>query len=161
MNKRFLKGESASAFKHGHDYSSPTYRSWKVMKNRCTRPLDKQWMDYGGRGITVCNEWMTFSEFLKDMGIRPNNKTLDRIDNNGNSEPSNCRWAEIKTQRRNRRDNHIVEYNGTKMTLVEACELSGIPYGTAISRINRYGWTEQRAFNAPSNRRSRSAMQRV
>lgn len=149
MNKRFLKGNAAAAYKHGHNYSSPTYRSWKVMKNRCTREADNAWENYGGRGIKVCDKWLAFAGFLEDMGERPENTTLDRIDNNGNYEPGNCRWATVKEQSRNRRDNHIVEYNGMKMPLVDACSLSGLPYGTVICRINRYGWNENRALTQP------------
>ena len=147
MNKRFLKGEAAAAYKHGHDYSSPTYCSWKTMKNRCTRDTDKQWNDYGGRGIKVCDSWLTFAGFLSDMGVRPVGTTLDRIDNNGNYEPANCRWADIKQQRRNRRDNRIVEYKGKPMTMVEACELSQLPYDTVRARIDKYGWSQERAFS--------------
>ena len=149
MNKRFLKGDQAAAYKHGHDYSSPTYRSWKNMKNRCTRPTDKQWADYGGRGIKVCDKWMKFDGFLEDMWVRPAGMTLDRIDNNGNYELQNCRWASLKTQRSNRRDNHIVEYKGEKVPLVVACELANMPYGTVICRINRYGWSDEKALTYP------------
>ena len=161
MSKRHNKGQLAAAFKHGHDYSSPTYRSWKVMKNRCTRPSDKQWKDYGGRGIKVCDKWLKFAGFLEDMGERPDGTTLDRIDNDGNYEPSNCRWATLTLQRRNRSDNHIVEYNGRKMPLVEACELSGVKYDTARNRLNRYGWSVEKTFSELGDgRQSRFAVSR-
>ena len=117
------------------------------MKNRCTRDADKQWNDYGGRGVKVCDSWLTFAGFLSDMGVRPVGTTLDRIDNNGNYEPTNCRWADIKQQRRNRRDNRIVEYKGRPMTMVEACELSQLPYDTVRARIDKYGWSQERAFS--------------
>ena len=149
MSKRKLRGEDAAAYKHGHGYDSPTYRSWKTMKNRCTRETDTQWHDYGGRGIKVCDKWLKFSGFLEDMGIRPEGKTLDRIDNNGDYEPSNCRWADIKQQRRNRRDNRIVEYKGQRMPLVSACEMAGLPYATVRTRLDKYGWSESKAFSQP------------
>jgi hypothetical protein len=149
VSKRNLRGKLAAAYKHGHGYDSPTYRSWKSMKNRCTRKADTQWQDYGGRGIKVCEKWLKFSGFLEDMGIRPEGKTLDRIDNEGNYEPSNCRWADIKQQRRNRRDNRIIEFNGQKMPLVSACEIAGLPYTTVITRLNKYGWSESKAFSQP------------
>lgn len=119
------------------------------MKSRCTRQADKQWSDYGGRGIKVCDKWLKFSGFLEDMGERPDGMTLDRINNDGNYEPSNCRWAPLSVQRRNRRDNHIVEFNGKAMPLVDACELAKLPYATVITRINKYGWNESRALSQP------------
>jgi hypothetical protein len=94
--------------KHGHGSRkkgvSPTYSSWLSMKHRCTYPSGNRWKHYGGRGITVCNRWLTFANFLIDMGERPPNKTLDRWpDKNGNYEPSNCRWATQREQRLNQR----------------------------------------------------------
>lgn len=149
MSGRNLKGLEAAAYKHGHGYDSPTYRSWKAMKNRCTRASDKQWKDYGGRGISVCQKWLKFSGFLEDMGIRPDGTTLDRIDNNGNYSPENCKWADLKSQRRNRSDNRIVEYLGKKIPLVSACEAAGLPYDTVRSRLDLYGWTESDALSRP------------
>lgn len=83
---------------------SPTYGSWDSMKGRCLNAHDPNYHRYGGRGVTVCVEWLTFENFLADMGIRPVGTSLDRIDVNGNYEPGNCRWADSKTQARNRRD---------------------------------------------------------
>ena len=84
--------------------NSPEYRSWNGMKIRCTNPSHKQYKDYGGRGITVCYEWLnSFQNFYNDMGKRPNGKTLDRINNNKGYEPSNCRWASPKEQAQNKR----------------------------------------------------------
>lgn len=142
-------------FKHGHGYSSPTYRSWKVMRNRCERQNDKQYKDYGGRGIKVCQRWKEFANFLEDMGLRPEGTSLDRIDNNGDYTIENCRWATRAEQGLNRRDNRLVNYQGCLMPLKKACDLSGIKYETAKDRLTRYGWTAERTFSTKGDARGK------
>lgn len=100
---------SKIATKHGNCTKanrSSEYDAWRSMKKRCTNPNYKQWADYGGRGITVCKEWLdSFDAFLRDVGHKPEpHLTLDRIDNNGNYEAGNVRWADRTTQSRNRRN---------------------------------------------------------
>lgn len=92
-----------ATLKHGM-YGTPTYCSWHMMIQRTCNPNDPRWQDYGGRGITVCKRWReSFTNFYADMGIRPVGKTLDRINTNGNYEPSNCKWSTPSEQQRNRR----------------------------------------------------------
>lgn len=96
----------SSCQRHGHTaigYQSPTYRSWHAMKERCRNERHMSYPDYGGRGISVCDRWDDFANFLADMGEKPARASLDRIDVNGNYEPSNCRWASATTQAANKR----------------------------------------------------------
>lgn len=96
---------------HGHRSMggcSRTYRSYYNMINRCTNSNDKRYLDYGGRGITICQRWLdSFENFLEDMGECPGRLTIDRIDNDKGYEPGNCRWTTMKEQNRNRRDNKL------------------------------------------------------
>ena len=101
---------------HGHrkrGNTSPTYYIWSAMIQRCTNPTDKRYMDYGGRGITVCDRWLnSFEHFLEDMGECPEGLSIDRIDNNGNYCKENCRWSTITEQAHNRRNNVQLTFNG-------------------------------------------------
>jgi len=114
---------------------SRTYSIWGNMRTRCTNPNYKQYKDYGGRGISICERWLDFANFLEDMGEAPEGKTLDRIDNNGNYEPGNCRWATGLEQMSNRAN--TVMFEG-KALPIWAEEL-GMNYYTLYSRLKRYG----------------------
>lgn len=103
--KRNVLGESTTI--HG-GHGTRTYRIWKAMRTRCRNPKLRQYKDYGGRGITVCARWDSYSNFLIDMGEVPEGRSIDRIDVDGNYEPSNCRWATSLEQARNTRRNKTV-----------------------------------------------------
>ena len=92
-----------SVYKHGME-GTPTYRTWITMKARCTKETNHNYKNYGGRGIKICDRWLnSFENFLEDIGVRPEGLQLDRIDNNGNYEPGNCRWVTPKENSNNRR----------------------------------------------------------
>lgn len=99
-----MQRENAASLKMKHGLStSSTYRSWSAMICRCTKPYTNSYELYGGRGISVCARWAEFENFLADMGERPAGRSIDRIDCDGNYEPSNCRWATASQQQRNKR----------------------------------------------------------
>lgn len=103
---------------------SPTYRVWSGMRTRCTNPSSTNYASYGGRGIKCCERWKSFENFLEDMGERPHGMSLDRIDVNGNYEPSNCRWASPQEQAQNRRATKLINKDGLKKFLKTQAYLS-------------------------------------
>lgn len=126
---------------HGHarrGATTPEYRSWRSMLDRCENSNVPRYSEYGGRGICVCDQWHSFEAFLADMGPRPEGTSLDRFpDVNGNYEPSNCRWATAAEQMRNTRRNIIVEFSGEKMCLKDACAAADINYTAALKRVKK------------------------
>lgn len=128
-----------------------TYSTWSGMKQRCFNPRNAQFKNYGGRGITICARWMDFDCFLADMGERPAGLTIERIDNDGHYEPSNCKWATQAEQRRNKRSCHYVEFRGERMLLRDVARRSGICEQTILRRIAKQGWTLERAATEPPN----------
>jgi hypothetical protein len=97
-----IKAFTGARLRHGHT-EKPTWKTWSSMINRCTNPNARRWSDYGGRGISVCDRWHVYENFFADMGERPKGLSLDRIDNDGNYEPGNCKWSTPKEQAANRR----------------------------------------------------------
>ena len=116
---------------------TPLYRVWKGMRKRCLNPKEPGFHNYGGRGVSVCNRWNEFANFDKDMGSSyGRGMFIERIDNDGNYEPKNCRWATRKEQNRNKRDTIYLTYRGTTMPLVSWCEKLGVNYWTAHQRYH-------------------------
>lgn len=141
--------------RHG-ETKTTTYKTWISMKARCFNPSDQAYDKYGGRGITVCERWANSYElFVEDMGKRPRGMSIERINVNGDYEPSNCKWATAKEQARNKRCTLQVIYKGAKMSLSEAAERSGIPYQVLRERKQRLAWPDGRLF-APYTERKRS-----
>lgn len=129
------------------------YATWRNMIARCTNASYPSFDHYGGRGITVCDEWVESPmAFFNDIGDRPsNNYSIDRIDNNGNYEPSNMRWASAMCQARNRRNNRMIEFNGIEMCITEWGNKLKINESTLRKRIN-LGWSIERTLTTSPKR---------
>lgn len=124
---------------HGHNRAeqrTAEYKAWDSMLSRCNRPSAKYYNDYGGRGISVCARWSLFTNFLSDMGNRPSPKhSLDRINNEGNYGPDNCRWATTLEQSENKRSNIVFEINGVSKCLSAWCRQFGVDYMKVYNRV--------------------------
>lgn len=137
---------------HGMAHS-PTYHTWECMIQRCGNEENPKFVNYGERGIRVCERWHAFENFLADMGRRPIGKTLDRNDNDGNYEPGNCRWATPKQQARNRRSSRTIAAFGDTKTLVEWSEDSRCSVnvnGNLIRVRLGLGWNPEKAIAMPA-----------
>jgi hypothetical protein len=130
------------------DWQREIYPVWKAMVARCGNTKSKDWPGYGGRGITVCERWQDFFKFAEDMGKRQPGLTLERLDNDGGYEPSNCKWATPLEQGRNRRNNVFIEFNGNRLTVAEWARRTGLPATTIDQRVRR-GWTSERTLLTP------------
>ena len=135
--------------KHNKSYTVE-YKTWSDMKRRCYNEKIKNFSDYGGRGIKVCDRWLeSFENFYEDMGKRPSIEfSIDRIDVNKDYSPENCRWADQKTQMRNRRNTKIVNYKGVEKPLAQFCEELNLELSTITNRI-KIGWSVEKAFTTP------------
>lgn len=123
------------------------FRIWCGIKARCEIPSATSYKNYGGRGISLCSEWQAFRNFYKDMGQRPSpDHSIDRIDPNGNYEPSNCRWATRKQQGRNRRDSVVMTYQGLTRTISQWAELYGLKYDTVHNRFKVLRWPPEKVL---------------
>jgi len=140
---------SAKNKKHGM-FGTKEYSSYHRMKDRCFDKKNKDYKNYGARGITICDRWLnSFENFYADMGNKPTPKhSIDRIDNDGNYEPSNCRWASNIQQARNKRNNRKITINGVTKIISEWADVYGINGSTIRQRIN-LGWSEVDAVTKP------------
>lgn len=135
--------------KHG-EIGTRLYRIWANMVNRCNNEHNPRWPDYGGRGIGVYESWMDYINF-RNWALQngyEDTLTIDRIDNNGNYSPDNCRWVDDFVQANNKRNNHLVTYRGETKTLSEWAEVLGFPYKTLHHRFS-LGWSVERALSQP------------
>jgi len=124
------------------------YHQWVNMHQRTKSTKTRNSHRYSGRGITVCERWQSFENFLEDMGECPPDLSLDRIDNDGDYEPGNCRWATRAEQSRNRHTTIMVEYDGKTLSIQDWAERVGVPYEALRQRF-QYGWTPERALTTP------------
>ncbi len=147
------RDENFNGFKHGY-VGTPTYRVWQGMRKRCYNPENKSYHNYGGRGISVCDRWLTFENFLEDMGERPDGLTIERVDNNGDYEPGNCRWASRAEQSRNTRRNRLLTHGGETLCMKTWSERAGIDSNTIYRRLKR-GWSIEDTLMTPPGTRRR------
>ena len=129
-------------------HNTKVYYAWERILQRCENPKRSGYKNYGGRGISVCEKWHKFENFFSDMGHPPTpTHSIDRINNNGNYEPNNCRWATAKEQNNNSRSNNFVEFNGQRKTLTQWSEIIGISRHTLRQRLK--WWPVEKAFTVP------------
>ena len=148
--------------RHGDSARGQTtteYTAWARMRARCDNPNTKQFKDWGGRGITICERWRGehgFENFLADVGRRPSpSHSIERIDNDGNYEPGNCRWATRGEQALNKRSNRVLTVGGVALPLAEWSRRTGIS-GATIGQRLRKGWTQRRAVTEPCHTEKRN-----
>lgn len=128
------------------------YRAWRNMRQRCLNPRVPNYHRYGGRGIKICQEWSSFDRFIEDMGLKPSpDRSIERRDNNGNYEPSNCYWASRDDQENNKERSVKIAYKGKTKTLTQWARELGLNYELVRTRW-RYGWEPKAIFEAPKNK---------
>jgi hypothetical protein len=135
--------------KHGMRHTR-IYNIWRAMRQRCSNPKCINYKNYGGKGVQVCTEWEDFQTFYDWAMLNGYAEylTIDRVDVNGNYEPSNCRWVSYKVQANNKRNSKFLELNGVSHTIAEWGDITGIPKGTIWLRLKK-GWSVERAITEP------------
>jgi hypothetical protein len=147
-----LKKENRPGLTHGLSKKAGIYKSWLGLKERCLNTKNHAYSLYGGRGITVCERWMKFENFLEDMGHPIKGQSIDRIDNNGNYEPNNCRWATQSEQNNNYRRNKLLTYDGKTKNMNQWSISKGWNPRTVQNRIKN-GWSIEKALTQPVKKR--------
>ncbi len=137
--------------KHGL-HGTPGYTTWMGIHRRCRNPGEPGYRNYGGRGIKVCDRWSEFATFIADMGPPPPGTSLDRIDNDGDYEPGNCRWATRAVQNQNKRTNVWIDTPEGRISIADAAARAGLSRVTLAWRV-RAGWTGEDLFRPPSWRK--------
>jgi len=129
---------------------TPEHRAWRAMKNRCFNPNNKNYSDYGGRGIKVCDRWLnSFENFLADMKSRPTAKhSIDRIDNDGDYSPKNCKWSTKAEQDNNRRSNRLITIGCVTLTIAQWTKEKSYGKSVIWKRL-KLGWSEYKAVMTP------------
>ena len=148
-----LRGKDNPRFSHGHAINGRRSRIlsiWSGMVDRCNRINHRDYKNYGGRGITVCERWYSFENFVADMGEGKKGLSIDRINNDLGYNKENCRWASQKEQVRNTRSNVVIEFNGETKVLSQWCEELYLNYSTVHSRITKLKWSTDRALFTPT-----------
>lgn len=142
--------EVRSAIRRTHGMSgTPIHKSWSNMHQRCANPKDSAYNHYGARGVSVCDRWESFETFLDDMGPIPKGmKSIERIDNEGDYCPENCRWATPREQCNNRRSNRFLELEGRRLTISQWSDVVGIS-GATLGARKRYGWSDEKTLTTP------------
>lgn len=136
---------------HGKS-NTKLFSVWSRMRERCTNENRRDFHRYGGRGITVCDEWRNDFQAFYDWAMAngyDDNLTIDRLDNDGNYCPNNCRWATQKEQANNRSTNIFITYNGNTLTVTQWAEKTGVLCDTLSKRLNKYGWSVEKALTTP------------
>ncbi len=158
-----LGAERIRALKYKHGMAKkgetvPEFWVWSEMHTRCENPKNKHYHRYGGRGISVCERWGEFGNFIADMGNRPGHEySIDRMDNDGNYEPGNCRWTTASVQANNKGNNVLIAFSGRAQTAWEWAREYGIHPRTLLSRLYQLEWPVEKALTFPVKGRKQVA----
>jgi hypothetical protein len=148
LRRAVVKSCGCARTKHGQ-YKTSTYSIWSHMLARCNNPNHQAYKDYGGRGIKVCPRWSRFENFFTDMGSRPNGLSLDRINNEEDYTPGNCKWSSPTQQANNRRNSRMIEFNGDVLTIMQWSERLHMPATALYVRLTKLNWLAERALTTP------------
>lgn len=145
------RGPKNGNYVHGMS-KTKTYNTWRGMVERCTREDHIGWEDYGGKGVTICDEWFEFENFFRDMGERPEGMTLDRIDPTQGYSKQNCRWATLRDQAINKRGVPFHTFAGFPLSFGEWAELLGIDRRILVRRFYQSKWNLEKTLTTPVRR---------